>query len=362
MVLVTGEDVPRGQSLRARMMIVEIGKGDIDLAKLTQCQRDARAGLYAAAMSGFVRFVAGRYADARAGLKDEIERLRGQAVGATAHCRTPEIVANLAIGLKWFMAYAVDAGAMDQGEADRLWARGWAALMAAADHQNQHQKSEEPTSRFIELLQSAIASGVAHLADRNGDRPAGAESWGWRSSTGLDQTAWTCQGSRIGWIDGDDAYLDPDASYKAAQAMAADGMGLAVSAKTLRKRLADKGMVLREGGRDELTVRRKLAGVQRKVLHLSAGVLEPPEMDDGPGGGDSREQMADSNGGFSAGDDHKPPFEGSNNRSGGPQKRDNGGNGGNGSFPRENTPAGDFHKSNGNGSAKSAGKKVRVTI
>src|SRR3712207_6256827 len=61
LILSTGEDVPRGQSLRARMLILELGLGELDWRKLTRCQQDAANGFYAQAMSAFVRWLADRY-------------------------------------------------------------------------------------------------------------------------------------------------------------------------------------------------------------------------------------------------------------------------------------------------------------
>jgi hypothetical protein len=52
LIISTGEDVPRGQSLRARMIVLELSPGDLDWERLTGCQSAAGAGLYALAMSG----------------------------------------------------------------------------------------------------------------------------------------------------------------------------------------------------------------------------------------------------------------------------------------------------------------------
>jgi len=53
-LLSTGEDRPSGESLDARLLFVELQQGDVDRAKLTSCQRDAAAGLYAGATAAFV--------------------------------------------------------------------------------------------------------------------------------------------------------------------------------------------------------------------------------------------------------------------------------------------------------------------
>jgi hypothetical protein len=272
----TGEEIPRGQSLRARMFITEISQGDINKSLLTRCQQDARAGVYAHTMAGFVRYLAPRYEQVRQGLRGEVEALRREAAEGSSHCRTPDIVANLALGLRYFIDFAQDAGVLSGTEGKALWSQGFEALIEAAARQADHQSASEPTRRFIELLTSAVASGHAHLADRDGNPPANAGAWGWRSRTrGTGAYAgeeWQPQGDRIGWLDGQDVLLDPDASYRAAQNMAG-GDGLVITARTLRKRLAEKGSLVRPGDRQELTHRRLLEGRQRNVVLLAEGVF-----------------------------------------------------------------------------------------
>ncbi|MCP4708831.1 MAG: DUF927 domain-containing protein, partial [Planctomycetes bacterium] len=51
LILSTGEDVPRGQSIRARLMILEIGLQDLNWTLLTKLQKKAADGLFTRAMS-----------------------------------------------------------------------------------------------------------------------------------------------------------------------------------------------------------------------------------------------------------------------------------------------------------------------
>jgi hypothetical protein len=54
----TGEDIPRGESLQARVWILDFARDDVDFEKLKACQSDANAGLYAQAMAGFLKWIA----------------------------------------------------------------------------------------------------------------------------------------------------------------------------------------------------------------------------------------------------------------------------------------------------------------
>ncbi|MCG3180340.1 MAG: hypothetical protein BIFFINMI_02699 [Phycisphaerae bacterium] len=166
---------------------------------------------------------------------------------------------------------------MAEADGAALWQRGWAALRRAAERQADHQVANEPARRFIELVTSALACGQAHLAGRDGNPPDNPEAWGWRQQTigtgSYARNEWHSHGDRIGWLDGDDVLLDPDASYRTAQSMAgANGDALTVTARTLRKRMAEKGMVIRQT-EDELLSRRVLEGRERKVLQLGKGIL-----------------------------------------------------------------------------------------
>jgi hypothetical protein len=284
LVLSTGEDVPRGQSLRARVLVLEVGPGDVNEELLTLSQADAAAGLYAAAMAGFIRSIAGRYGAIRAGLRAEIVRLRHEAQGSRAHRRTPEIVANLAIGIDQLLTFAEAVGAIEPAEHVALRKRCWLALGHAAAGQDEHQSASDPAARFLELLAAAIGAGRAHVAGEDGDLPTNPGAWGWRKDTdgtgSFGHETWRPQRERVGWVvddeSGHDLLLDPDASFAAAQSMGRDtGDPLAVQPKTLHRRLQQADLLLSvDEARHRLTVRRTLGGARRYVLHLSASVLE----------------------------------------------------------------------------------------
>src|SRR5690606_24451956 len=223
LILSSGEDIPAGQSLRARLLILEVAPGDVSLSALSRAQQAAADGLLAASMAGYVRWLAGQLDELRTTLPARRRELRDAARRSDwPHDRTPDIVAHLALGWEQFLEYAEAAGAIDATEADRLWREGWAALNEAAREQAGHQASEDPVTRFLELLGAAITSGRAHIADTtDGTAPANPTAWGWRLHTigagDTERQEWRAQGERIGWLNGDDLLLDPDAAYAAAQ-------------------------------------------------------------------------------------------------------------------------------------------------
>ncbi|HAI20685.1 MAG TPA: hypothetical protein DCM14_02080, partial [Clostridiales bacterium UBA8153] len=273
----SGEDIPRGQSLRARGLILEVGPDDVDLARLTELQGMARSGLLAAAMAGYVRWLAGRMDDLKRELRERHEHLRAEARKASfSHDRTPDIVASLGLGWQELLAFATESGAVTQEEATKLWCEGWEALRAAGEAQSGHLAGEEPTGRFLALLAAAITSGKAHLADaKTGGEPAGAAAWGWRERDVGLSTEWQPLGDRVGWLDGDELLLDPEAAYATAQKFARDqNASLSVTQRVLWKRLAEKRMLVSAApGKHVAYTTIPALGKRMYVLHLYAGSL-----------------------------------------------------------------------------------------
>jgi hypothetical protein len=287
LILSTGEDVPPGQSLRGRLLIVEISPGDVPLSLLSPHQRDASAGLHAQAMAGFVHWLAPQYGDLCDRLPSERSALREKATTGTGSARTPGIVADLTLGLKYFLDFAVEAGAITGVERDSLELRGWRSLKVAGAAQADHVQAAEPATHFLRLLAAAVVSGRAHVAGLNGREPEAPQGWGWRSrivASGDQREEWQPQGRRIGWLDDTDLYLEPEAAYAAAQELARDQAdGLPVTPRTIRKRLHERGLLAStDKERDVLTVRRTLEGKRRDVIHLKAACLsaERPDLSD----------------------------------------------------------------------------------
>lgn len=279
-ILSTGEDSVRGQSARARVLNVEVARDSVRFDLLAEHQRSAADGLLALAMAGYVRWMAGRYDQIQKTVRERLIELRGRAHDSQAHRRTPDLIANLAVGWETWLTYAAEVGAITEAERQQLWQRAWRGLGQAASQQNAQQQAAEPTRRFLDLLLGAIASGAAHVAGPDGHAPSDPAAWGWRDrSDPLSQfpsNRWHDQGSRIGWIDADGLYLEPQASYTVAQKFGASaGEPLVCGQRMLSRHLFERNLLVRsERERDRYTVRRDLEGRRRNVLHLRRDVLD----------------------------------------------------------------------------------------
>ncbi|MEK6675884.1 MAG: DUF927 domain-containing protein [Planctomycetota bacterium] len=286
LILSTGEDIPHGQSLRARMLVIEISPGEVNVETLTKCQVDATSGSYSRAMSAFIRCLAGQHDEIQKRRSKEVAELRTRATNGDQHRRLPEAVAELFFGLKVFLEFAVDFGAVASSEQSDLEASAWKALLVTAKAQTAHQTASDPVRRFRELLSSAIGSGRAYIANSTGCEPNPPEAWGWRLTSESDaypNQRWKPLGDCIDWVEGEELYLDPDVAYQAAQKMAG-AEALSVGPTTLWKRLHERGLLASteiEQGRG-LKVRRTIQGKRHEVLHLLKQTLSPPQGPDQP--------------------------------------------------------------------------------
>ena len=273
----TGEDVPRGQSVLARTFVTEFPASEDDGMNwilLSRCQADAADGLYAGALAGYVRWLAADIEDIRSRLEKERAEIRERVFKEGMHRRTPAIVADLALGAKYFLQFAVAVGALPPEMSERLGKEWWGAIRNAAEEQALHQAGTDPVDRFRTLLVSAISSGRAYLAAApDGERPSNPRRWGWRlresGSEIYPREEWEPRGEKIGWVTDDDLYLVPDAAFTITQRIASDqGAPLTVSATTLWRRLKERGLVESPYPARAQT-RRVLEGRRIWILHIN---------------------------------------------------------------------------------------------
>jgi hypothetical protein len=255
LIIATGEDCPRGQSLRGRIFVLEVSPDDLDWELLTKCQQTADAGLYAQAMSAFLQWLAPRYEARRKKLPAALAEWRAEATNSRWHRRVPEIIAQLQLGFCRFLQFAKAVKALSEDEAFELQEKSWRALGEAAATQGSYQRAEDPVRRFLELVRSALSTGRAYLAY--------VENLNSRRG----------EGDCIGWISEDLVLLDPDVAFATAQKLAQEqGEFLTVGQKTLWQRMRDRGLLARTDA-DRNLVRFTIGKQRRRVLALTPRTL-----------------------------------------------------------------------------------------
>jgi hypothetical protein len=271
LLVTTGEDLPDGPSIRGRVLFIRMPEDAVRLNALTASQEAAREGYFAAALAHFARWLSSRYEWRHHQLPEQIESRRLEFRAFRAHSRTPDILANLDIGMELFLEFAREVNVVTEARANELRQRLRATFGPLADVQRSILAEADPPARFLPLLATAIRSGAAHVATPAGSAPSNPEGLGWcMSDRGL-----LPQGERIGWVDGGSLYLNFDVAFPLAQRKAVDaGVPLRVSPVVLKKKMQEQGLLLStEPDRGTLTVRRVVEEQRRDVLHVSSAQI-----------------------------------------------------------------------------------------
>lgn len=273
LVLSTGEDIPSGQSIRARLVLLEMDpppfKGSAERYRISkvwsQCAEDSAKGFYENCLAAFIQWVAKNndtILEQRVRLAREFRRLFLQ---QGDHLRAPSSFAELAAGFRIFLDFAQESRSITDSDSARLWVRAWEVFTSGVTSQADYQRTADPVDKFMELLSAALGSGRAHLAEPHGGAPVDFASWGWRlESNGVRPT-----GERIGWVEGTNVFLEPSVTYDVIQRLAGDER-LPLSKETLWRRINQRGLFASTTPNRGLKVRRILEGRQRDVIHLSA--------------------------------------------------------------------------------------------
>ena len=128
LLLATGEDVPQGQSIRARLLVVEVSPGEVDRSVLSECQQSGESGYLAASMGAFLCWIANRYEQLQQRLKTRALEIRAHGQGKAIHARLPTTLAELQSGFELWLEFALEAGALDEAERMELQERMERAL------------------------------------------------------------------------------------------------------------------------------------------------------------------------------------------------------------------------------------------
>ncbi len=275
LMVMTGEDSPRGQSLNARLLIAELQKEDVNIAILTELQAYAASGLFAATMFFFIKWLAPQMDDLRIFLRQRKDELRDEALKVVqSHSRTPDLAASMIIGLEMFLFFGMDNKAISEEDAKKLREQAWEVLLAADAGQGEMQAELDPVERFLSLLKATFMSGAAHLDSIAGGEPIMSNLWGW-VETETNQNANKAVkplGKMIGWTDGFNVFLLPDPMWEAVQTLAnRQNNHLTTTPITMRKRLAERKLIVVKDGKN--VIQKSIRGVKHRVVQMAVNVL-----------------------------------------------------------------------------------------
>ena len=274
MLLASGEELPQGQSSGARLFVIEMGRGDVNMDKLSRAQ-ESREKL-AHSMRGFLEWLSPQMDELPGKLRERFKKLREKAKTEGQHLRLPETISWLFIGFETFLDFAATAGTIDDETKNELAEEGWEVLNSMALEQSQRVQAERPAQKFIDLLKELLVQKRIYLKNLDGLEPTAPEKFGWIKTLDLNGEENYQPGKiaeQLGWTDGKYMYLLPDSTYKEISTFCRNqGSVFPVKQQTLLKHLEAEQLLVTEQDRSRTyrTVRKTCEGQVRRVMQLHA--------------------------------------------------------------------------------------------
>ena len=260
--IITGEYAPDiGESGTARYIALEMKEDDVDLKLLSTYQREAADGAFNRCTYAFTEWIIAKYLcnpeKEKAFIKKlsdlfEAHRTEFKNAGIRCHGRVPEAVAQLQIGLDFFLEFLFDLDVLDQQTVDELKQQHKEVLHQQAAAQSKSIDQDKPTHKFIRKLYALLESDQAHLIPRN-------EVIANIANLGCD----VC----LGYEDAEYLYLLPELAFKVVRRFCEEqGESFAGTQKSLLKAMAEEGLIL--PGANQNTKPLRLGTRQKRVIFL----------------------------------------------------------------------------------------------
>jgi len=193
--LCTGEMLPPGASILARLVQVEIDRDRLNLPAITSLQENG--GRLAHSMRAFIEWLAPRYEALQTTLPAARDGMRRQPHTRRGHLRQPEAMANLYMGIDLFSRFAEETGALDAAGARRLRDDAITTFEGLSPTVGKPSVEIDPAERFIEALTTLLSLSKVRMLEKRYDRFQSADD-----------------AEVIGWIDGDEILLLPGPAYR----------------------------------------------------------------------------------------------------------------------------------------------------
>lgn len=296
LTIMTGEDLPKGQSILARLLVIELAKNDVHIPTLGRLQKYTMDGAFSRIMAANLQWLAPRLDALKTEFPKSVTDLRDTAISMNlikSHSRAPEMFANLVAGANQFYEFLADVGMIDSTTKETTQDAIERALITAFKTQSSYQAEQDEVERFGDLLRSVLSSGNGHiaLAENQGPPSVHPQRFGYTKNQDTNETK--AQGDLFGWYwhkDGKNGqvWLDKNTAHRLISEFSRKaGDPFLMSAITLWRRMDDRELLLttekQPDGTKRLDVKRTIAGVSRRVLVISEGWLLPsPKTETSP--------------------------------------------------------------------------------
>ncbi len=284
MIFASGEDTPRGHSLQARLLLMSITKGCVNLDALTELQRLGADGHLAQLMANFIQWSAIKADDGvLKSMLQDVEDGYKRDLSVEGHARSKDNLAQVMTGFGMLMRYAEDTELLSEDSIKYLEQQIKAAAIAQNALHSEADLNASDAVRFVKNLRSSLSMGLCHLADRDGTYPENYASLGWQEKGSGEHHRIDSQGPRIGWVGHGVIYLDMIAALRIAKQVSnSTGDYLGSSEAAIKKALSEAGMIA-DAEKDRHEKKVTILGVRRRVLCLKSQFLVDNAKNNGQG-------------------------------------------------------------------------------
>lgn len=227
MLIVTGEEMVSIQSTLARVMVLELSKNDIDVAKFTQFQDKAK--LLPIAMSSYILWIKNNMDKIKELFSINYAKMRNSVILLDIHRKLPEQVAFLHFAFGIMIDWAIEKEAITKKEAKILFDENWEILNNLFRKENERIQIEDPVKSFIGIIQTLIYQHKIRIEDKHN-----------RNNICIGGS----NGELIGYYDETYFYFLPLAIWHSLQQYCiAEGLHFPFSKNTLYKVLKDRKII-----------------------------------------------------------------------------------------------------------------------
>jgi hypothetical protein len=225
MMLMTAEEQPTLESTLARVCIIEVAEGSLDLDKLTAIQKNADALPFA--MASYISWLRENMAELKEVFPVRFRELRERAATENEHKKLPEQAAFLGFALETATSFFYEKGALSKDAAALLVSEGWEVFRQLAEKNQQRIRDDNPVVLFEDVLSALLIQHNVKLIPMPGH-------------DGTQIGADDC----IGYYDAAFLYLIPAATWHAVQKFCiSENTHFAFSKNTFWKMLKNRGII-----------------------------------------------------------------------------------------------------------------------
>lgn len=252
--VITGEELPEGESTIARTLVTNIVSSDVDVNKLSILQEQSKSGIPVVIMHHYIKWIAENMENLPNKLKKVHVYFRDKFNVQANQRRLADNVADFMTGIYCFMLFAREQGIVNTSEFNKHITQAFTALRHSAKRTEIAIDRDNIGKRFLYALNDGIKEKTVALA-----------KIGRQQDSSLPV---------IGWYDDNSVYLFPQKAHGMVKNHAQSSLCIELDTmiKTW-KSLNQYGLLASKKGHGTLTDRKTVNGIRESVIHINRSEL-----------------------------------------------------------------------------------------